>query len=278
MERTTGHARHTLRVREMSWWKRGLIFASDGRFGWNRSHAAVPTVDASHDRMWRIYYAARDEDNRSHTSYIDVEAGNPGRVFYEHPEPILPLGRPGTFDDSGIMPSWVVPVGRTIRYLYYIGWTVGRTVPYHNSIGLAISEDGGRTFAKAGEGPLFGLTLREPYFTGTSCVLIDEGTWKNWYLSCIGWEEIEGRFETPLPYQICRVSRRHPMAARRCRGDRSESTGRGGNRQGLGPSRGGPLSHVVFLSKSFRLPLESGRQLSHRLRRVGGRHPLGAEG
>ncbi|MGP0064110.1 MAG: hypothetical protein ACLQGP_10995 [Isosphaeraceae bacterium] len=179
----------------MSWTKRGLIYVPDGRFGWNRTHAAVPTVDAADDQVWRIYYAARDEDNRSHTSYLDVEAGNPSRILYEHPEPILPLGRLGTFDDSGIMPSWVVAVDRTTRYLYYIGWTVRQTVPYHNSIGLAISNDGGRTFTKAAEGPLFGLTLHEPYFTGTSCVLIDEGTWKNWYLSCVGWEEVEGRAE-----------------------------------------------------------------------------------
>src|SRR5205807_2257401 len=115
------------------------------------------------------------------TSFVEVEAGNPRNTLYEHSEPILPLGRLGTFDDSGIMPSWIVNNGNE-KYLYYIGWMVRRTVPFHNSIGLAISKDGGRSFKRFSEGPLFGSTHREPYFSGTSCVLVEDGVWKNWYL------------------------------------------------------------------------------------------------
>ncbi len=179
----------------MRWTKRGLIYVPQGQFGWNQSHAAVPTVDVIDDRIWRIYYAARDADNRSQTSYIEVEAGRPEHVLYEHPKPILPLGQPGSFDDCGIMPSWIVAVDRTTRYLYYIGWTTRVTVPFHNSVGLAISRDGGKTFTKLGEGPLFGPTLTEPYFTGTSCVLNGSGLWRNWYLSCTHWAEHAGRME-----------------------------------------------------------------------------------
>src|SRR5262249_38420052 len=72
---------------------------------------------------------------------------------------------------------------------------VRQTVPYHNAIGLAVSTDAGRTFRKVGAGPLFGPTLYEPYFTGNSCVLIEEGRWRLWYLSCVRWEMCEGRAE-----------------------------------------------------------------------------------
>jgi hypothetical protein len=178
----------------MAWLKKGLIYAPKGQYGWNKTHASVPTVDVVNDRVWRIYFAARDAENRSHTSYLEVEAGNPGNVLYEHPEPILPLGRIGTFDDCGVMPSWVVNNGSD-KYLYYVGWTVRQTVPFHNSIGLAISKDGGASFERFSEGPLFGSTYQEPYFSGTSCVLVEEGLWKNWYLSCTKWEVIDGRPE-----------------------------------------------------------------------------------
>ncbi|HEY2510673.1 MAG TPA: hypothetical protein VGI39_07450 [Polyangiaceae bacterium] len=179
----------------MSWTKHGLIYAPRGQFGWNLSHAQVPTVDVVDDRVWRIYYSTRDADNKSWTSFIEVEAENPSKVLYEHPEPILPLGRMGTFDDSGIMPSCVVRVNDSTRYLYYVGWTTRQTVPYHNSIGLAVSRDGGRSFAKLAEGPLFGPTLEEPYFTGTSCVLVEGDLWRCWYLSAIKWEPFEGKPE-----------------------------------------------------------------------------------
>ncbi len=176
----------------MTWTKHGLIYVPRGRFGWDRSHAAVPTVDVLDDRRWRIYYAARDADNRSHTSYLDVAAGDPERILHEHPQPILPLGPLGAFDDCGIMPSWIVAVDEATRYLYYIGCTTRRTVPYHNSIGLAVSRDGGRTFAKLGAGPLFGPTLHEPYFASNPCVLADAGHWRCWYLSCLRWEMFAG--------------------------------------------------------------------------------------
>ncbi|MFQ5473627.1 MAG: hypothetical protein ACE5FA_12190 [Dehalococcoidia bacterium] len=178
----------------MPWRKLGLVYAPAGDHEWNQSHAQVPTVDAGDEHRWRIYFATRDGRNRSHTSYVEVEAGNPTRVLYVHDRPILALGRLGAFDDCGVMPSWILEhEGK--KHLYYIGWTVRNTIPYHNAIGLAISDDNGATFSRPFEGPLFSPTPTEPYFTGTSCVLIEDGVWKNWYLSCTKWEEIDGRPE-----------------------------------------------------------------------------------
>lgn len=178
----------------MAWIKEGLIYLPTGNYPWNKSHAQVPTVDIVDDKIWRIYFGTRDEKNRTFTSFIEVEAGNPKNILYEHNKPILPLGKIGTFDDCGVMPSWILNVG-DLKYLYYIGWTVRNTVPYHNSIGLAISSDGGITYKKYSEGPLFSPTYDEPYFTGTSCVIIENNIWKNWYMSCTKWEVIDGRPE-----------------------------------------------------------------------------------
>jgi hypothetical protein len=178
----------------MTWTKRGLIYEPNGRHWWNKSHAQVPTVDVLDGGRWRIYYSSRDTDNRSRVSFVEVEAGHPGHILYEHDSPIMPLGKLGTFDDSGVMPSWIAQHGQ-LKYLYYTGWTLGGTVPYHNSVGLAVSSDGGLTFERLYKGPLFGLTHREPYFTGTSCVLIEGGIFRNWYMSCTRWEMIDGRAE-----------------------------------------------------------------------------------
>ncbi len=174
--------------------KRGLVYCPRGQHEWNKTHASVPTVDILSKTRWRIYFATRDAQNHSHPTYIEVDSSDPRKILYEHDKPILGLGKPGSFDDSGIMPSWVVTYqGR--KFLYYIGWTIGDVTPYRNAIGLAVSEDGGETFHKIPENPIFGLTREEPYFTGTSCVLIDKGVWKNWYLSATGWSTVNGCME-----------------------------------------------------------------------------------
>jgi hypothetical protein len=176
------------------WIKKGLIYNPAGDAQWSRTHASVPTVDTADPKVWRIYFGTRDEMNRNRISYIDVEGGNPANVLYRHNAPVLDLGGLGTFDECGVMPSWILDYGGK-KYLYYIGWTVRTTIPYHNAIGLAISVDGGHTFRRFSEGPLFGENYVEPFFTGTSCVLIENDVWKNWYLSCTGWTKAEGRAE-----------------------------------------------------------------------------------
>lgn len=175
------------------WKKEGVIYNVNGEFEWNKSHAQVPVVDILSDRL-RIYYATRNSDGKSNTSYIEVDKMNPQNIIYEHNKPLFQFGNIGAFDDSGIMPSSIITVGNK-KYLYYIGWTVRRTVPYQNAVGLAISEDEGNTFTKISEGPIITINHKEPYFSGTSFVLWDNQIFKMYYLSCIRWEFFEGKPE-----------------------------------------------------------------------------------
>lgn len=171
----------------MKWFKQGVIFAPDRNYEWMVSHASVPVVDEARAGVLRIYFGTRDGGGRSQVSYIEVDAARPENVLYVHDRPLLPLGRPGTFDDSGIMPSWITNDGNK-KCLYYIGWNVKVAVPYHLSIGLAVSEDGGRSFQKISEGPLLDRSIDEPFFNTAPCVLREADRWRMWYVSCTGWE------------------------------------------------------------------------------------------
>lgn len=130
----------------------------------------------------------------SHPAYIEVDERQPDRVLYVHDRPILSLGKAGTFDDSGIMPSWIVNE-RGTKYLYYLAWNPQVTVPYRLSIGLALSTDGGRTFEKYSEGPICDRDMSEPFFNTAPCVLKDGDSWRMWYVSCTGWRLINHRQE-----------------------------------------------------------------------------------
>jgi hypothetical protein len=176
----------------MIWNKQGRIFCVDGEFEWNRTHAQVPVVDVLSNKL-RIYYATRNNNGESTISFIEVDKDNPRNILYIHDRDILARGTPGKFDDSGLMPTCIINVNDK-KYLYYIGWTKKVNVPYHNSIGLAISSDG-INFNKAYEGPIFTTNIHEPYFNGTAWIMETYGLFKAWYLSCVGWKEINGRQE-----------------------------------------------------------------------------------
>ncbi len=183
----------------MQWKKKGLIFAPEQPSGgqdsaWMVSHAQVPLVDRVDETTLRVYFGTRDEHNRTVTTYIEVAAADPAKILYVHDRPVLGLGSLGCFDDNGAMPSWMVDHDGK-KYFYYTGWNTSTTVPYRNSLGLAISEDGGRSFIRAYEGPIVDRTAKEPHFCAVPCVLVEEGKWRMWYLSCVGWEIFEGKPE-----------------------------------------------------------------------------------
>jgi hypothetical protein len=178
----------------MRWIKQGLIFVPDGRRDWMRTHASIPVVDLLDYSTLRVYFAARDEEGRARIGAVDVAADDPRRILHLHDDPILPLGAPGTFDDNGMMPSWLVNF-EGIKYLYYIGWNPQVTVSYRLAIGLAVSEDGGRTFRRYALGPICDRDLDEPFFNTAPCVLREDGRWRMWYVSCTGWETINRRPE-----------------------------------------------------------------------------------
>lgn len=181
-------------MKSACWKKRGLIYTVDERLPWARTHAQIPTVDVLNDERLRVLFSSRDASNRSLIAQMDLDAQNPSNIVSIQAAPILPLGALGTFDDCGMMPSSIVD-WRGLKYLYYIGWNVRNTVPYHNSVGLAVSEDGGQTYSRMFDGPVMDRTAEEPYFCATTCIRIENGIWRNWYLSCTGWEQVEGRME-----------------------------------------------------------------------------------
>ncbi|MEZ4781127.1 MAG: hypothetical protein R2816_06010 [Flavobacteriaceae bacterium] len=183
-------------TKPLKWEKKGLIFKPKGEFSWSKSHAQVPVVDyLEEENIIKVYYSTRNEEGYSMPGYVLLDGDNPKKIIKIANEPILQLGELGCFDDCGVMPSWLVNRDNGEKWLYYIGWNVRNTIPYHNSIGLAISKDGGESFAKFSKGPLWDRNHIEPHYSGTSCVLFHNQIWKNWYLSCTEWRIVDGKSE-----------------------------------------------------------------------------------
>ena len=178
----------------MKWEKKGFIYKPKGNHHWMQSHAQLPTVAKVNDDVLRVYYGTRDKFDRTVTTYIEVQADNPQNILYVHDRPVLGLGELGCFDDSGAMPSWIVNHAG-LKYLFYIGWNKGVSVPYRNSIGLAINKDNGQTFTRLCKAPIVHRTKSEPHFFGASCVIIENGIWRMWYLSALKWVVIDGKPE-----------------------------------------------------------------------------------
>ena len=176
---------------KMQWKKYGLIFCPSKENETFYTHAAVPIAQHLFEDIFKIIFSSRDINNRSYTNYIVVDLNEPSTILDWSKKPLLTPGELGCFDDSGSMASWLIEHNNT-NYLYYIGWNLGVTVPFRNSIGLAVMRASADEFTRFSKGPVVDRTMEEPHFTASCCVMIDNNIWKMWYLSCTGWEIING--------------------------------------------------------------------------------------
>jgi hypothetical protein len=180
----------------MHWIKKGLIFKPDHNFDWMVSHAQVPVVEKTDNDRLRIYFGTRNLQSQTSTTFIDVEAGYLQNILHVQDRPVQSIGKLGCFDDSGVMPSWIVNFNEK-KYLYYTGWNTGLTIPYRNSIGISVSEDRGVSFIRPYDGPILDRTPMEPYLCGSPCIIVENDIWRMWYLSGVEWK-MHGNI--PEPY------------------------------------------------------------------------------
>ena len=159
---------------------------------YDKHHSQVPVVQSLKDR-WRVFHSDRI-DGKSVPKYFELSKDNL-QIIVDRDNPVVEHGNRGSFDWAGIMPTAIMTPDESTVFLYYIGWSVRKDVPYHNNLGLLVSKDNGVNFKKFSDGPVFSTSYKEPGYVGTISIIFDEGIFKGWYLSCRSWIEDEGNFE-----------------------------------------------------------------------------------
>ncbi len=183
----------------MSWRKLGQVFVPAGERPWMLSHAANPTPEPRGGDVVRVYFGSRDRDNRAHIGWVDLEMTPSPRVIRVADEPAVTPGEPGGFDDSGTSMACLVHDGeRTL--LYYLGWNLGVTVPWRNSIGLAVRERPDGPFVKYSPAPLVDRAACDPFTLSYPFVMRDGERWRMWYGSNLRWGSREQDMDHVIKY------------------------------------------------------------------------------
>lgn len=153
----------------------------------------LPTPFVISDDVIRVYITCLDSRGVGRPGFVDVEAGDPTRVIAVSPQPLLDVGRPGTFDDNGIAATSVIRVEDNRILMYYAGFELCEKIRYRIFTGVAVSEDGGTHFRRIGEVPILDRTSMELYFRCGAFASHESGKFRLWYVAGSEWTEVNGK-------------------------------------------------------------------------------------
>lgn len=183
----------------MKWHKEDLIYCPSGKKGWDMHSALQPTPILLSGEVIRIYVGFRDGTGVGRIGFVDVDAMNPSIVLKVSEKPVLDIGSPGSFDDNGVIPCAIILRDNRF-FMYYAGYQLGHRVRFMAFGGLAISEDGGNSFARYSVVPVIERTEDELLFRVIHSILLEDGTWRAWYGG--GSSFIKGKVKTLPVYNI----------------------------------------------------------------------------
>lgn len=163
------------------------------------SHGANPVALSTRSNVYKIFFNTRDSENRSYIHSLDFDVAR--LELADEAKPVLALepGERDSFDDSGASVGGVVRSGQQI-FLYYLGWNFTQRPTFSNTIGLAVSEDGGRTFTKQKPAPILGLSEVDRWSLSYPTIMIESGVWRMWYGSHCAVEPSSGTFRHGIRY------------------------------------------------------------------------------
>lgn len=194
----------------MQWEKLGLVHGPDGSLPWAQTSALTPTPVVLESDLVRVYCGMRDAVGVSRIGWVDVAAEDPTRVVRVCERPALDIGRPGCFDDNGVILGDVLVEDDEVL-MYYVGFQHVAGVKFLAFSGLARSTDRGITFARVQESPVLDRSPDGLYIRAIHTVLVDDdGRRRAWAAGGSDFPVIGG---TPYPaYNTALVTGTSPTA------------------------------------------------------------------
>lgn len=168
----------------MRWKKLGQIYCASRENNYMQTHALNPIQYYLYGNVYRIYFSACDAQWRGRIFFLEYDLEK-RKIVKINTEPVVDIGAYGFFDDNGVLTSDIIECDGKIR-LYLIGLSIKNKIMFDAAIGVAFSEDGGKTFQKF-SGPILDRSLDDPCFSTAPGIMYEDGIWHLWYVSCEKW-------------------------------------------------------------------------------------------
>lgn len=175
----------------MAWEKLGLVYCPDGTVPWARHGFMTPVpLQMDTDRI-RLFGGMRDDAGVSRIGWVDVSATDPTRVLATCDTPALDIGRPGMFDDNGVILGDVIRLPDGTLRLYYVGFQLVEKVKFLAFTGCAESRDEGMHFQRVQETPVLDRAPHALFINALHSIEQTESGFRAWVSCGQRWQTID---------------------------------------------------------------------------------------
>lgn len=180
--------------------KLGQIWRPNPESELQSSYGILPSpIWLESEKVIRVFFGSADSNIHSRVFSLDLNKDDPTQIIDERDTPVLELGKIGTFDDSGVVPSCVIKHQNELL-MYTVGFQRTIRTPYMLFAGLAISTDDGRIFHRFSEAPILPRVNHRHIGQGAPCVIIDNGIFRMWHWFATKWITVDSKLY--MDYQI----------------------------------------------------------------------------
>lgn len=176
----------------LHWRRLGIVGRPAPNLTWSRTHATCPTPVVVGDVV-RVYYSARDDFNVGRVGFVELDRTDLTREVTRSTDPVLDVGAPGMFDDSGVLATCVLRREDGAWFMYYVGFELCTNVRYRLLAGLAVSRDHGVHFSRIQATPVLERSAEEPLFRCGPFVLPEGRRYRMWYAGGGHWTKVNGK-------------------------------------------------------------------------------------
>lgn len=180
----------------MIWQKLGRAWLASAHVDWGEMGTLTPTPFMLPNGIIRVFCGIRDQTGVARIGFFDVHENSPTKVENFSKKPVLDIGKPGAFDDNGMLLGDVLLVENELR-MYYVGFQLGVKAKFLAYGGLATSTNFGESFLRHGSCPVIerdegGLYIRAIH----GIKHLENGEFQIWYSQGASWELINDK---PFP-------------------------------------------------------------------------------
>lgn len=174
----------------MHWKKLGHLYALENIHPKLVSHVANPLAINLHGDVFRIFFSARDHDNRSSVGAVDINIIT-REVVREFTKPVFEHGPTGSFYEHGVSIGNCFEV-RGRRYILFMGWQSLPGKHWRGDVGrLRLHDD--LSLSLDPKVPFIGSDEHDPVSLSYPWVMVDDDNcYRMWYGSTIKWDAGNG--------------------------------------------------------------------------------------